>query len=553
MNRPAPRLLAALALSIVAGCGDRNPIPIRPKDYVDETVTSFRPITTLGIEGHPATIDLWVEEGAARRPRHPGGFVVRVVAEDGPSAGRLRVGDVIHRVADRDVANVEDPTVDLVAALEEAAAGEGRSEVTLGVLRRGRPAEATVELELGSLDEGLPGTPPRLLAMAERALDALAHAQSVDGGFASAEEAPDARLVVAATAGVAFLASGSDLERGARATNVRLCLEAVRRELEAKEKLRVPGLAWATIFLGELLGRGPDPDLLALAAGTLGRLVAMQRDDGGFPLGDPEESLGYCDRTFATHLALTAVGVAERAGIAPDAEVVPKACAYLKERMNGGEVVFSIADGFDRRTEAGRAGGAAVALRTLNVTRSDPFFTSLVEYHRPLAADVVDAPRGAPWHGLFAAVLAHQGGTGGRLTFHHAQKFRLVAWQRPDGSFAIPRSPRPYTFEREADGAPLATAIGAILLRLGEGDLPLLLARRDHPMQPRRDGDGASIETDGGAPAPEGPPDGAKVMKFGSLDEAREFLESMGIDPDQVQGNVDLGGDERRKREKKDG
>lgn len=548
-----------LASSFVAGCGDRNPTPIRPKNFIDEAVTTRRPITALGVAGHAATKDLWVTEGTSSRPRHPGGFVVRSIAEESPLAGKIAVGDVLYRVGERDVPNVEDPTVGLIRLLEEAAdletgavseendAADGTVE--LGFLRRGRAAHTTVELSLASLDEGLPGLPPRIRAMADGALDALARLQTADGGFPTAAETADARLLVASTAGLAFLAAGADLEAGARAPNVRLCFEAVRRELDATTQAEpdgagAVGLAMATLFLGELLGHGPKPGLLPVIPQALAQLIARQGEDGGFAMADDAATLGYSDRTFATNLALLAIGVAERAGVQADAEVVERGCGFLKAQTNDGAVVYSTAEGFDRRLEAGRAAGAAIALRALNCSPADPFFSSLVDYHRPLANDIVEAPRGTPWHFFCSAVLANQAGIGSRLTFHHDQKIRLVAWQRADGTFAAPTSGTPYRFEVASDGDALRTALGAIVLLLPDERLPLLLAQTHSPMQPRRDGDGKVVEEAAG-PGPGDAPPGAKVMQFGSLEEAREFLESMGVDPDSIEK-----GDAKKKAKK---
>ena len=534
---------AALAVSTV-GCGDRTPVPIRPKNYVDESVTEFRAVATLGVTGHPATVGVWVREGEGKL-RHPGGFVVRSIDQTSPFAGGLAVGDVIHRVGERDVPNVADPTLGLVELVEEAAAV---GPVELGVLRRGRPTSTSAALTLGSLDDGLPGMTTRQSAMADRGLDALARMQGADGAFETAEDDPGARLLVASIAGLAFLSSGADLDDGARAMNVRLCVEAVKRELSAATAAKqVVPLAFATTFLAELVGGAGSMELMSDAASAFGPLVAAQSEDGGFPMVDAAESVGYSDTTFATQWAMLALGAAERAGMSAQGDAVERACASLKAHMNDGQVTFVTSDGFDRRVESGRAAGAATALRALNCQPTDPFFMRLVAYHRPLETDVVDAPRGRLFHLLSAALLARQGGPGSWRSFHHAHKHRFVTWQRADGAFDPPRSRSPYAIEAAADGDALATAILSLILRLPAEETPLLLAKAEHPMQPRRDGDGKVVESSGPAAGPK-PPPGGKVMQFNSLEEAREFLESMGVDPDKLEGNVQLGG-----KKKKDG
>jgi len=539
-------LFMPLVPLVMVGCGDQNPAPIRPKNFIDESVTAFRSVATLGVSGHAVTLDVWVRE-PERKLRHPGGFVVRTIDEGSPFAGKLAVGDVVYRVGEEDVPNVADPTVGLVELIEGAAHEEG--PVELGVLRRGRPTSTSATLDLAPLDDGLPGLTARFAGMADAGLDALAHMQQADGSFKTAEEDAGARLLVAAIAGLAFLSSGEGLGDGTRAMNVRLCMEAARRELADANSAGHPiALAYALTFFAEFIDRSSNLELMKDVSSCVAPLLRCQREDGGFAMRDPAETLGYSDTTLATNVALFALGVAERAGLSTQGDTVERACVFLKEKTNDGHVTFVTATGFDRRTEAGRSAGAATALRALNCEGADPFFTELVAYHRPLANEIVDAPRGRLFHLLSSALLSKQGGEGSWLSFHHAQKHRFVAWQRADGSFDPPRSRTPYEFEGAADGDALATAILTTILLLPAEELPLSLATKLHPMQPRRDGDGKVVEISGPVGGPKPPPD-AKTMQFGSLEEAREFLESMGVDPDQLEGNVKLGG----KKPKKDG
>lgn len=541
--------LAGLALSAsiaTIGCSERQRSAPRETDFVEAEITRLQNLGPLDAAVHPARKDIWVvDPNQYGEERHPGGIVLREIGEGSPLAGRTRPGDVIYRIGDRWLPNVADPGEALIGMLEDALANDG-PEFELGFLRRGKPQAVTLSLDLLPVDDGLPGLPGRSREMGRRAVDWLAGNQAADGSFGVAEATPESRLAVTALAGLAFLSAGSDLGQGPHRDNLQECMTFIRGQLETSPSSGgALGHALSLGFLAELLGKSMHPDLMQDLAGCLGAVLSMQDDEGGWPMAEPRDVLGYSDVTLATNQVLLALGAAERAGVQGSPEPIEKACKFLKSRTNQGQVVFVTDEGFDRRCESGRSAAAAAALRALNVVTSDPFFSSLVEYHRPLVRAAAESPRGRGLHFLNSALLARQAGDAGWLTFHHEWKHQLVALQAADGSYGPLPGPAgaELLFDRQVEGPSYWTAIAAIVLHLPAERLPLHLAQRKVPMQPRRDGDGKVKE--GGAAPGEGPPDGlpagAKMMQFSSMEEAREFLESMGMDPDALESGVGEG------------
>ena len=87
----------------------------------------------------------------------------------------------------------------------------------------------------------------------------------------------------------------------------------------------------------------------------------------------------------------------------------------------------------------------------------------------------------------------------------------------------------------DCDSEAWHTAIYALILLLQEDPLPSLLARSASGPAPQRDSDGKQLSSNEPATATGQPPPGAKMMQFSSIDEAMEFMKSMGIDEDSVQ------------------
>ncbi len=529
--------IASLLLVALGGCAERS--VRRTTNFIVPTITTLDELGPLCGQSQPSLVDVAIDDpDDPEYDHHPGGVVLRHVDPDGPLAtAGLKVGDVLVRVGDTFLPNTEHPHLRLIEAIENEVSA-GRAEFEVGYVRRGYPRATTIAVGLTSLDAGMPLDVHRFHDAANRGLGALAHAQRPDGSFATAADAPDARRCLVALAGLAFVAGGSGLEDGPHRSSVRRCLDFVRRR--SSEPSGALAGAFVVQFLTELIGPEPNVDVLAALEQQVGELIQQQRaGDGGFSLGADDRALDWSVRSLATHAALTALGAAERVGVGIQNDVVERACAHVTSFTNGGFVAPTRDPSFDRRLEAGRSAWAAAGLLALGCSRFDPLLKEFLRYHDEYADEIDDAPTAGPLLLLGSGRLAWMRGRHEWERFVRDHRYRLVAAQRCDGSFTpLVRSTEPLDLERAIDGDAYHTAVATLLLLLPEGRLAATCAKRSHPIQKPRHGDG-TIRADDGAAATDGPapgdaPEGAPSMTFTSLEEAREFLKSMGLDPESA-------------------
>ncbi len=231
-------------------------------------------------------------------------------------------------------------------------------------------------------------------------------------------------------------------------------------------------------------------ELLSLA---VDRLLSLQLESGGW---DPaEEGMAFSDSTLATNQALLALGMAERAGAPAPCEAIRRGLAFVRSHTNDGHVFYVDTPGFDRRREAGRAAGAAAALRALNCRETESFLSELTVYADRHAGDLPSADAGVPLHVLNAAVLRRQRGPDAWAAFYRDFRYLLVALQDPDGSFApcpgtAPAGPGLDPF---LAGGAARTALWSLVLGLQSERLPVLGARARNPLQSPMDAEGLRV------------------------------------------------------------
>jgi hypothetical protein len=245
-------------------------------------------------------------------------------------------------------------------------------------------------------------------------------------------------------------------------------------------------------------GGGPPPaDLATLLAehdpdraGELERLgvvveklIAGQAEDGGWGDAGASES----ERLLLTSEALFALGCARRVGLEVAGEPVEKGVGFLRPLVHEGKVAAAIARGGDRRVEAGRTALVASALLSLGCPESDDMLSALLQVSDDIGRYVVEAKEGVAFGLLSTATLRRQRGLVTWQKCYDDFRLRLVAGQRPDGSFA------PFSKESGIDGIGgdvFDTAVGALVLSLQKEGVPVLLARAENPFAPVIDGEG---------------------------------------------------------------
>jgi hypothetical protein len=258
---------------VLAGCGESSG-PARV-DYVDASITRFHPLGWLGGRAHPASQLIEIDDpDKPGRTIAPGGMVVRELIDGAPlAAAGAKAGDVIVRVGESWLPNKEDPSLDLLALIEQAIS-EGAEDVPIGVLRNGALASIPLPLDRPALEIGLPADVRRFRMAVEAGLDRLAAQQSEDGSFTGATPGPSTDLAVTALAGVAFLAGGSTTDEGRHAEAVARCeawvTAAVAETGTDPGEFDTWGLSFALMFLAELAAdSAPTISMTAMPPGAV--------------------------------------------------------------------------------------------------------------------------------------------------------------------------------------------------------------------------------------------------------------------------------------------
>lgn len=250
------------------------------------------------------------------------------------------------------------------------------------------------------------------------------------------------------------------------------------------------GLELLTAF-----GTGPDlaalleekvPERLAameVLRPWIDRLSAMQREDGGWG-GDRE------DRIRVTCDALTALAMAQRAGLEIPAETIELGVEWVRLALSNGEIAAHVARGGNRRDAVTRTQLAVRALRLLGCPDDDELMELLTRFLARAEPDDFTDPRDL----LARALWARSGGALDWQRFYDAHRLQVVAAQDPDGSFHFDERP-----------LQLENAIGTLLLSLQHARTPLLLGTASNPLAPPIDGHGKRPELPtgvelGGAP-----------------------------------------------------
>jgi hypothetical protein len=215
-------------------------------------------------------------------------------------------------------------------------------------------------------------------------------------------------------------------------------------------------------------------------------LLQRQQDEGSWPASSELAA----DSLQSTTLALTALGLAQRAGARFPAQAIEKGCQFLRDELQEGKLAAAVAKGADRRQEAGRAACGALALQALGCADRDEFFEALVDYSEDRGAAVRESPAGRAWHLFSLAVLRRNRGVSDWQRFYDEFRIPLVAWQNPDGSFSIPCSSEASAAEQSLSGETFDTALGALLLSLQSEHAPVLIGRAENPFALPIDGEG---------------------------------------------------------------
>lgn len=196
-----------------------------------------------------------------------------------------------------------------------------------------RGASEQSAAELASLNEPT----PQLQSCMDRGLAWLARQQEKDGSFGSQSQY-GRHVGITALACLAFVGEGSVPGRGRYAKNVEKGLDFILNSaseqsgLVAAETSYGPmyGHGFATLFLGEMYGMSPRPDLREKLEKAVALIVRTQNDQGGWryhPVrADADLSVTICQ--------VMALRSARNAGIDVPKSTIDRAIKYVHDSQN---------------------------------------------------------------------------------------------------------------------------------------------------------------------------------------------------------------------------
>lgn len=335
----------------------------------------------------------------------------------------------------------------------------------------------------------------------EQALDWLARRQRADGGFgklpAERVTKDDAgRQVVrsidhvdvalASLAGMAFLASATGPDGAKRRAAAERAGEFVAGSVRPDGvACRESGNDYlylthanfetplAALFLAEWEKLAPDPKRAAALDRILAYLARAQDPrSGAFGYGPDFQSFSPWERRgwrllATTHVATSALLAGRDAGRPVFEGAVKNAVRYLLAcRGRDGAFTYRAEYAF-KDGEPGSTAGALFALSRSGLVEEE-VLDAIRARHRRHYRVIERYGDHFWWFVLFTALALHDEGPGAAAEFDAGFRDRILAKREADGSFADPNG---------QGGKVYATAVAALVLRLGRGGLPIAGAR----------------------------------------------------------------------------
>jgi len=294
----------------------------------------------------------------------------------------------------------------------------------------------------------------------ERGLSWLAAQQSPDGSYGSLSHyGPHVGLT--GLAGMAFISDGHTPGRGEYGRNVERCLEFIlahRSEsgLFAAETSHGPmyGHGFATLFVAEVYGMSPKPQVREALRKAVRLIVSTQNDEGGWryqPVpNDADISVTICQ--------IMALRAARNAGVYVEKKVIEDAIEYVRKSQNpdgGFRYMLSTGGSAFARSAAGVA-----ALQYAGIYGGEEIRRGLqyVRQYKPPKDQTV----GHYFYGhYYAAQAMFLAGEDYWADWFPAIRHELLSRQEPDGSW------------RGQAGTEYGTAMALIILQMPNRLLPI--------------------------------------------------------------------------------
>jgi hypothetical protein len=294
----------------------------------------------------------------------------------------------------------------------------------------------------------------------ERALAWLAENQGDDGSYGGMSHYGP-HVGITGLAGLAFMSEGSSPGRGRYAANVDRCTDFILSQSSESGLLAAAtshgpmyGHGFATLFLAEIYGMTPRPEVREALRRAVRLIVGTQNEEGGWRY-QPVKSDADISVTVCQIMALRA---ARNAGIYVDKAVIDSATRYVKESQNpDGGFRYMLHSG---GSAFARSAGAVAALQYAGEYTSDEVERGLqyvMRYVPPQEQNV-----GHYFYGhYYAAQAMYLSGDESWQKWWPAIRGELLARQEPEG------------FWRNQAGDEYGTAMALIILQMPNRLLPI--------------------------------------------------------------------------------
>ncbi len=288
-------------------------------------------------------------------------------------------------------------------------------------------------------------------------LDYLAKQQGRKGNFGN-----NYPIATTALAGVAFLGAGNTPLRGEYADNVRRCVEYLVKQQKRSGYISMPNSTmyehgFATLFLAEVYGTYPDPDLKEVLQKAIDLIQESQDPSGGWvyqpqPSGQSDISVTICE--------VMALRAARNVGVTVSEVTIERAldCVLRAQNSDGG---FSYRIG----SNSWGGGGSAYPRSAAGVCT----LFNLGQYDHPATAkglNYLEAQRADNGYFFYARYYASQAmfQAGGERweRFWPPVRNELIRSQASDGSWS-----------QGVGGVAYSTAMACIILSIPNRYLPI--------------------------------------------------------------------------------
>jgi hypothetical protein len=294
-------------------------------------------------------------------------------------------------------------------------------------------------------------------------LEFLASRQNPDGSLGADGYRRD--VAVVSLVGLAFMASGSAPGRGSYGQQINRCVDYLLKNTDNSGFINATGRnnhgpmyghGFATLFLAEVYGMRPEPELREKLVKAVKLIINTQNDEGGWRY-QPERREADISVTICEVMALRA---ARNAGLFVGNDTIDRCTEYVKRCQNAdGGFLYMLPSG---ESEFPRSAAGVVALYSAGIYEGDEIRRGLeyLEKHVP-QADAVGLENHFFYGHYYAAQAMWQAGGDSWRRWYPMIRDTLLKIRKPGGSWFDQVCPE------------YGTAMACLILQMPNNYLPI--------------------------------------------------------------------------------